>query len=106
MIPHRGRLGHDCRRIYSYRVLFHQLAPEGQELVRLAFTVRGSAQAPYSGFKVGAAVQSEDTGRIYAGCNVERCTFSSPKPRTPSRTPSIRWSPKRAGESESMPWLS
>ena len=36
--------------------------------------VRENAYAPYSNFKVGAAVQSE-SGRIFTGCNVENVAY-------------------------------
>ncbi|WP_171207824.1 MULTISPECIES: cytidine deaminase [unclassified Ruegeria] len=39
-----------------------------------ALAVRENAYAPYSNFKVGAAVRS-DTGEIYAGCNVENVAY-------------------------------
>jgi cytidine deaminase len=39
-----------------------------------AAAVRNKAFAPYSNFKVGAAIQSVD-GLIYAGCNVESATY-------------------------------
>ncbi len=42
-------------------------------LMDLAKEVRGNAQSPYFKFFVGAAVESE-SGKIYSGCNVERCT--------------------------------
>ncbi len=41
-----------------------------------ATKVRAHAYAPYSRFKVGAALICED-GRIFAGCNVENAAFPS-----------------------------
>ena len=43
-------------------------------LVAAAIAVRENAHAPFSKFKVGAAVQDEH-GNIYAGCNVENATY-------------------------------
>ena len=54
-----------------------QAAPEGprrRELVRLARQARRRAQAPYSGFKVGAALRTR-AGEIVTGCNIENATY-------------------------------
>lgn len=44
------------------------------ELIGAAQAVRERAFAPYSHFKVGAAVRTK-SGRIYTGCNVESASF-------------------------------
>jgi cytidine deaminase len=43
-------------------------------LEKAAFAVRENAYAPYSNFKVGAAITSEG-GTIFAGCNVENIAY-------------------------------
>lgn len=43
-------------------------------LLAAALTARENAFAPFSKFKVGAAVQGLD-GRIHTGCNVENATY-------------------------------
>jgi cytidine deaminase len=45
-----------------------------QDLVNAAGDVRENAYAPYSNFKVGAAVEA-DNGNIYVGCNVESASY-------------------------------
>lgn len=45
-----------------------------QKLVTVAKKTRLKAHAPYSGFKVGAAVLAKD-GSIHGGCNVENASY-------------------------------
>lgn len=44
-------------------------------VIALARRARDFAFAPFSRFKVGAAIRTRD-GRIYTGCNVENASFS------------------------------
>lgn len=44
------------------------------DLLTAAAEVRENAYAPYSQFKVGAAVRGR-SGRVYAGCNVENAAY-------------------------------
>ena len=47
-----------------------------EELIRLAFEAREAAYAPYSNWKVGAALLCKN-GKIYKGCNIENSGFSA-----------------------------
>lgn len=44
------------------------------DLCNMALAVREHAHAPYSRFKVGAALEDR-TGRVFTGCNVENATY-------------------------------
>lgn len=46
----------------------------GETLIQAAIEARKNAYAPYSKFKVGAALLDAD-GRIHLGCNVENVAF-------------------------------
>ncbi|MDA8155724.1 MAG: cytidine deaminase [Actinomycetota bacterium] len=46
-----------------------------EELIKKAGEAAAAARAPYSGFKVGAAVLSAD-GRIFTGCNIENASLT------------------------------
>lgn len=46
-----------------------------EELVKAAKMVKRNAYAPFSRFRVGAALLTNE-GRIYTGCNVENSSFS------------------------------
>jgi cytidine deaminase len=43
-------------------------------LIAAALAVRENAFAPFSKFKVGAAIEDTD-GEVYTGCNVENATY-------------------------------
>ncbi len=47
-----------------------------EELIALALEAREEAYAPYSNWKVGAALLCRD-GRIFKGCNIENSGFSA-----------------------------
>ena len=47
--------------------------PEWRQLRDASRQVRANAWAPYSKYQVGAAILT-DTGRVFAGCNVENAS--------------------------------
>lgn len=46
------------------------------ELVQAAVAARKKAYAPYSKFKVGAAILTKD-GKTYQGCNIENASYGA-----------------------------
>ena len=48
--------------------------PSLDKLFEAARTIQAKAYAPYSRFKVGAAIETPD-GRIFSGCNVENAAY-------------------------------
>lgn len=51
-----------------------KLAPRDRELVAYARRARQRAHAPYSKFKVGAALRTRE-GEIVTGCNIENASY-------------------------------
>ncbi len=47
-----------------------------KELIKLANEVKENAYVPFSKFKVGAALETEN-GEIFVGCNVENSTYGA-----------------------------
>ena len=45
------------------------------ELASMAIEAKAAAYAPYSGYKVGAALLTK-SGKVYTGCNIENGAFS------------------------------
>ncbi|MCH8073195.1 MAG: cytidine deaminase [Proteobacteria bacterium] len=52
----------------------HEITIDEQQLINAAKEVRPNAHAPYSGYRVGAALV-DDTGAMHTGCNVENAAF-------------------------------
>lgn len=53
---------------------FIQLMEKKEELIEAATKVRENSYAPFSDFRVGAALETDD-GEIIAGCNVESASY-------------------------------
>lgn len=49
---------------------------ENDKLIDLALKAMENAYAPYSGFKVGAALLSS-RGKLYTGCNIENISYGA-----------------------------
>ena len=47
---------------------------DNSELIRIAVEARALAYAPYSGYKVGAALLT-GSGKVFTGCNIENAAY-------------------------------
>ena len=48
---------------------------DSRELMSYAVEAMSRSYSPYSGFRVGAALLTDD-GQIYTGCNIENAAFT------------------------------
>lgn len=82
-------------RMITYRLLDYKDLDEKECLMfDAALAARVNAQAPYSNFKVGASVLSEE-GAIYSGCNIECADYRAIHAEEHAIGSMIRWGSKK-----------
>lgn len=50
------------------------MSSSNKDLIKLAIDARNFSHSPYSGKKIGAAIELEN-GKIYTGCNIENASY-------------------------------
>lgn len=71
---HRVQYGANWILPKEHRLLREAIIPD---MIKKATQARLNAYTPYSNYKVGAAVLSARTGKIYSGCNVENSSYGA-----------------------------
>lgn len=51
------------------------MSEKSEKLIKIARNAREKAHAPFSNFKVGAALSAEN-GEVFTGCNIENASYS------------------------------
>jgi len=54
-----------------------QIQPDVEKAYKIAMMARSRAHAPYSRFKVGAALKIKESDEAVGGCNVENASFGA-----------------------------
>lgn len=62
-------------RVFRGQIKIDLMKDNQKELIEAAKNAREKAHAPFSKFKVGAALKTKD-GKTYTGCNIENASYS------------------------------